>query len=383
VANQFDGIVARPDGSLIPGRVRFTERIAAVENLSTAPDDYVLPGFIDLQVNGAVDIDVMSADAEGLLAIAHALAHEGTTGWLPTAITAPLDKIEQVDTAVGEAMASQEHSAERRGGNLRGKRGATILGMHLEGPFIAPARLGAHPPHNLGFDDDAALDRILALESVRLLTLAPELSGALNAIRRLNADRVAVSMGHSEASWEQAQAGISAGARMFTHVFNAMRPLHHRAPAISGAALFPSSAYAAIIPDGAHVHREMLRLIWRMRGASGIVLTTDRVAPAGGNGAPTPLFGAVSRVEVRDDAARLADGTLAGSVITMLDGVRLMVEQLGVSVGEAALMASTNPAQVLGRKGLGRLAPGAAADLIVLDRELKLKAVFIWGREID
>ncbi|MGH7934773.1 MAG: amidohydrolase family protein, partial [Candidatus Binataceae bacterium] len=187
---------------------------------------------------------------------------------------------------------------------------------------------------------------------------------------------------------EQTRAAVTAGARMFTHVFNAMRPLHHRDPGVATAALMPSAARAAIIPDGVHVHPEVLRMAWRLRGADGLILATDRVALAGSDGynardAP-PLFGgALTAVTLNAGAARLPDGTIAGSVITMLDGVRLMVEQVGASVGEAALMASTNPAQTLGRKNLGRLAPGMLADLIVLDRELKLKAVYVWGREID
>ncbi|MGH8011505.1 MAG: N-acetylglucosamine-6-phosphate deacetylase [Candidatus Binataceae bacterium] len=382
MANHCEGLIAQPDGSLMPGRVRFADRIIAVEPLSAAPTDYVLPGFIDLQVNGACGLDVMSANVEELLTIAHVLAHEGTTGWLPTAITAPWERIERIDAVVTEAMAAQEHGAEHKGGAGRGTRGATILGTHLEGPFISPSRLGVHPKANQS-PDDVALDRMLTLESVRLMTLAPELEGALAAIRRLNADRVAVSMGHSEASLEQAGAGIEAGARMFTHLFNAMRPLHHRSPGIISAALAPSPAYAALIPDGVHVHPHVIRMVWRLRGAHGIVLTTDRVALAGADGTVPAMFGGGLHAQVRDGAARLADGTLAGSIITMLEGARLMVERVGATVGEVALMASTNPARILGRKTLGRLSQGATADLIVLDRELKLKAVFVWGREID
>ncbi|MGH7934828.1 MAG: hypothetical protein ACREQN_16925, partial [Candidatus Binataceae bacterium] len=202
MANYCDGLVARPDGTTAPGRVRFVDRIVAVEPLDSAPDDYVLPGFIDLQVNGAGGIDVMAANVEELLEISHVLAHEGTTGWLPTVITSPLERIERVDEQVVEAMAAQEHTAERRSGSgARGIRGAAILGMHLEGPFLSPVRLGAHPRANLPFDDDA-MDRILALESVRLVTLAPELDGSAEAIRRLAADHVAVSLGHTDATME-------------------------------------------------------------------------------------------------------------------------------------------------------------------------------------
>ncbi|HZC45886.1 MAG TPA: amidohydrolase family protein, partial [Candidatus Acidoferrum sp.] len=256
---------------------------------------------------------------------------------------------------------------------------AAILGMHLEGPFISPLRLGAHPALNLEPRGDA-FERVLAMNALRLISLAPELPGALDAIRRLTARGVIVSLGHTNATLDEANAGIAAGARMFTHLFNAMRPLNHRDPGVIAAALVPGPALPALIPDGVHVHPAILRLAVAARGKDGIIFVTDKVALAKTSGTEKNVGRA--RATIRDGAARLDDGTLAGSIISMLDGVRVMVEQAGVSIGDAAVMASTNPATLVSATDRGRIQVGARADLIVLSRALELKSVFIGGREI-
>jgi len=252
--------------------------------------------------------------------------------------------------------------------------------MHLEGPFISPLRLGAHPPLNLEPRGDA-FERVLAMSALRLITVAPELPGGLDAIRRLTAQGVVVSIGHTNATLDEANAGIAAGARMFTHLFNAMRPLNHRDPGVIAAALAPSPAIPGIIPDGVHVHPAILRLAVTARGRDGIILVTDKVALAQTSGTEKNVGRA--RATIRDGAARLDDGTLAGSIISMLDGVRIMIEKAGVSVGDAAVMAATNPAMLVGANDRGRVQAGARADLIVLSRALELKSVFIGGREIS
>ncbi|HTW88882.1 MAG TPA: N-acetylglucosamine-6-phosphate deacetylase [Candidatus Binataceae bacterium] len=351
------GLIALPDGSTRPGRVSFSEHLESVELTSEHAADLVLPGPIDLQVNGAGKLSVADASSDELIELARLLAREGTTAFLPTVITAELEQVEAADRAIAGARAKQNGRAD----------GAAILGMHLEGPFISSARRGVHPRLTLAPAGEA-LERVAHLSSLRLITLAPELGGARDAIVALVRRGIVVSLGHSEATLEQANDAIVAGARMGTHLFNAMRPIHHRDPGIA-AALLSSQAYAAVIPDGVHVHPTMLRLAVRARGAAGVVLTSDR----------TPLIG---DVKAKDGAARLADGTLAGSIISMIDGMRLMVERAGVTVGEVAQMAATNPAAVLGIADRGRLEPGARADLIVLDSELRLKAVFIGGREL-
>ncbi len=360
------GLIALPDGSLTAGRVAFSSRIERVEPLAAAGSDYVLPGLIDLQVNGTHGMDVMAASPDDLTDMSRYLAREGVTAYLPTAVTASLDRIAKVERAVAHCRAVNNDSFDI----------ASILGLHLEGPFISPQRLGVHPALMLDPAGEA-LERVLAMEQLRLLTLAPELPGALTAIQRANRRGVAVSLGHTDATWPQAQGAIEAGARMFTHVFNAMRPLHHREPGVIAAALTPSPAFAAVIPDGVHVHPQVLALVYRARGAAGMVLTSDKV---GTDPAASPAFSSASNGR---RAAHNSGGRLAGSLISMLDGVRLMVREVGVSVGEAALMASTNPARILALRERGKIEAGCVADLIVLDSALNLKAVFIAGCELD
>lgn len=367
---ELRGSIARPDGTCVPGRLSFDHRIRRIEAHARG-GDYVLPGFVDLQVNGSHGIDVMEASAQALGRLAEVLAAEGTTTFLATAITSPLTRIERVHDAIVEAMDAQP-------GRAREPLAACIAGMHLEGPFISAARLGAHPRLNLA-PHGAALRRILRLKRLKLLTLAPELPGALAAIGRLTARGVAVSIGHSDASLAQARAAIAAGARMFTHLFNAMRPLHHRDPGVTAAALARSPALAAVIPDGVHLDPAILNLIYRMRGAAGMIITTDKIALAQ---APATRLGPPARVRIERGAVRIDAPTLAGSIISMLDGVRLMVERAGTEVGEAALMASTNPARLIGLEDRGRLRVGARADLVLLGRDLSLKAVFAGGREL-
>jgi len=369
--HELCGLLAAPDGSEFRGRVSYSDRIQSVDTTAYNGDDYVVPGFIDLQVNGSHGVDVMTAAAREISELARHLAREGTTAFLPTAITSPIDRIARVHAVISAAMAYGADNAAPS---------AAILGMHLEGPFISPARLGAHPRFNLEPRGEN-LEQILTLEKLRLITLAPELDGAVAAIKRMSARGVAVAIGHSDATLEQAQAGVAAGARMFTHVFNAMRPIHHRDPGVAGAAMLPSAALAAVIPDGVHLHPEILRLLYRTRGAEGMLITSDKVAPARAD-SNVNFKMADKSIRIADAAARREDGSLAGSVISMLDGVRLMVEQVGLTVGHAALMAATNPARILGLTDCGAIRAGARADLLLLSSELKLKAVFVSGREL-
>ncbi len=365
------GLIAKPDGSLVRGQVTFTDRITALDPASHPSDDYILPGFVDLQVNGSHGIDVMNASVDELAILSRHLAREGTTAWMPTAVTAPIEKIDKVHESIATAFENSR--------NDDSADSAAIPGMHLEGPFISPLRLGAHPALNLEPRGDA-FDRVLAMRALRLITLAPELPGALDAIRRLTARGVVVSMGHTNATLDEANAGIDAGARMFTHLFNAMRPLNHRDPGVIACALAPSAAIAAIIPDNVHVHPAILRLAFDARGRGGLILVTDKVALAKTAGLEKKVGRA--RATIRDGAARLDDGTLAGSIISMLDGVRIMIETVHVSIAEAAVMASTDPANLIGANDRGRIAVGARADLILLSRTLELKSVFVSGREL-
>ncbi len=359
-----------PDGAIVAGRLNFDAAISSIEPSATSSSDYILPGFVDLQVNGSHGLDVMTASAGQLIEIAQALAREGTTAWLPTAITSPIEHIEKVHRAIAEAITLQQRD---------NSSGARILGMHLEGPFLSPMRLGVHPKLNLEPRGEA-FERVMALEHLKLVTLAPELPGALDAIRRLVARDVVVSIGHTNATFEEAAAGIAAGARMFTHLFNAMRPLNHRDPGVIAAALTSESSMPAVIPDGVHLAPEILRLIYMTRGAGRMILTTDKVSIAGTAAGTTMTMGK-AEARAREGAARLQDGTLAGSIISMLEGARIMVGSVGAGVGEVALMAATNGATLIGDAGSGQLQPGAISDIIVLSDALELKAVFLAGRE--
>ena len=374
-SGRLSGSIAMPDGSLFRGHLNFTDRFTSLDPDSGVGDDYILPGFIDLQVNGSHGIDVMTAAPEFLLTLARRLAREGTTGWLPTAVTAPLEKIARVHRNIESAIETSSHQSADTVPDY-----AAILGMHLEGPFISPLRLGAHPPLNLDPHGEA-FETVLAMNALRLLTLAPELPGATDATKRLTARGVIVSIGHTNATLDEANAGIAAGARMFTHLFNAMRPLNHRDPGVIAAALTPSRAFAAVIPDGVHVHPSILNLAYRARGRDGILLVTDKVVLAGTADNSSVTVGRAPAT-IRDGAVRLANGTLAGSIISMLDGVRMMVEHTDASIGDAAVMASTNPAILLGTPDRGRLQPNARADLIVLSPKLELKSVIIAGHEV-
>jgi len=368
------GWIARPDGSILRGHLTFTDRITSLEPAAQVGGDYILPGFIDLQVNGSHGIDVMASAPDSLFTLARRLAREGTTAWLPTAVTAPIEKIAGVHQSIADAIENSCRDADASADC------SSILGMHLEGPFISPLRRGAHPPLDLDPRGEP-LDAVLGMDALRLITLAPELPGAIDATKRLTARGVIVSIGHTNATLEEANAGIAAGARMFTHLFNAMRPLNHRDPGVIAAALAPSPALAAIIPDGVHVHPSILSLAWRARGKDGVLLVTDKVALAG-TANDSGLSVGRAPATIRDGAARLADGTLAGSIISMLDGMRLIVEKTDAGIGDAAVMAATNPAILLGASDRGRLQVNARADLIVLSPALELKSVFIGGREI-
>src|SRR5262249_14286634 len=272
----LSGEIAQPDGTLTRGQITFSDRIVEVHSAPTSSDDYILPGFVDLQVNGSHGAGVMTASPDGIAGIGRKLARGGTTAWLPTAVTATVERIEQVHVAIAQAAAlatEQEGPAEA----------AKILGMHLEGPFISPKRLGAHPGLNLEPRGEA-FERLRALPALKLVTLAPELPGALDAIKQLTGRGVAVSLGHTDATLEEARAGVAAGARMFTHVCNAMRPLNHRDPGVIALALAPSAARSAFIADGVHVHPEVLRLAWRAPGPPGILTTPHKVPRAGNRG---------------------------------------------------------------------------------------------------
>ena len=320
-----------------------------------------VPGFVDLQVNGFAGVDFLRADAEGFRRAGEALLESGVTSYLPTLVTAPEDTLLAALAEIPKDTA-----------------GPRVLGAHVEGPFLAPGRLGVHPADARRDPDPALLERILGAGRVRLMTLAPELPGAGELIDLLVSRGVAVSVGHTDASAAQAHAAFDRGARSVTHLFNAMRPFGHRDPGVVGAALARSDVTVQVILDGFHLAAETAAFVWRA-AAGRTALVTDSVAGAGlGDGSYT--LGAVE-IEVTAGAARGPDGELAGSVLTMIEAIRNLV-QLGAPLSEAVHAATAVPAALLGEQAIGRLDQGLPADVVVLDDNLEIEKVFVGGRAL-
>lgn len=309
----------------------------------------LVAGFVDLQVNGGFGHD-FTADPGSLWEVASRLPAHGVTAFLPTIITAPLEIYEAA-------------LAVTRAGPPPGWRGAIPLGWHFEGPFLAPERKGAHEAEHLRAPDQAAVAGWSRAAGVRLVTLAPELPGALDLVRSLRARGVVVSAGHSGATEEEARAGFEAGIEMVTHLYNAMSGLHHREPGLVGAALDRRAVHVGVIPDGLHVAPAALRLAARLK-PGGLVAVTDAMAALGCADGTYDLAG--QSVHVRDGEARLAGGTLAGSVLRMDQAVRNLRTLVGLSPAEAVRAATGTPARLIGEPERGELRPGGRADCVLL-----------------
>jgi N-acetylglucosamine-6-phosphate deacetylase len=325
----------------------------------------VSPGLIDLQVNGAFGHEV-GGDAQALRALAAGLPATGVTSFLPTLVSGTAD-----DYRAGAAALRAAAQAP----------GARRLGLHLEGPLLSPTRLGAHDAAAIADAPaalDAVLDGLLAQNSLSLLTLAPEVPGALRLVRRLREAGVVVSLGHTEATFDQFVAGIDAGATLVTHLYNTMRGFQHREPGSVGAALTDDRVTVGIIADGVHAHAAALNLALRAKGWERVVLVTDAVSATGRPPGTYALGGAP--VVSDGTTARRLDGTLAGSTLTLDRAVRVMIELGGAHVEEALSMATQVPARLLGREDLGRLAPGCAADLVLWDAAMEVEATYVDGR---
>ena len=347
------------DGSLVPGDVSLDGgRVAAVGLERSNGAGIAVPGFVDLQVNGFAGVDFLGTDADGYAAAGDALLETGVTAYLPTFITTEEADLVEALRAVPSAP-----------------RGPRVLGVHLEGPFLSPARLGTHGRDGRRDPDPALLDRLLAAGPVKLMTLAPELPGALDLIDLLHQRGITVSLGHSDATAAQAHAAFDRGVRTVTHVFNAMRPLAHRDPGIVGAALARSDVVVQAIVDGVHLDQDIVRLLWRV-AAGRLALVTDATAGAGlGDG--TYALGEMEIV-VADDVVRREDGVLAGSALTMIDAVRNLVAE-DVPLARALEAASAVPARILGLTEVGRLTPGGPADIVVLGDGLDIVRTVVGG----
>lgn len=323
---------------------------------------YVAPGFVDLQVNGGFGVEV-GDDPEAIRVLARRLPETGVTAFLPTIVTAPTEYYPKAITAFEAA---------------KDTIGARPLGLHMEGPFLSPARHGAHRRDLVENADPRLIDLFVNYGAVRLVTLAPERPGALEMISKLAERNILVSLGHTDATFEQFVAGVGAGARMATHLYNAMSPFTHRAPGAIGAALLDERVTVGLIADGIHSHPASLSLAYAVKHPARIALVTDMMAAAGMLAGTYALGG--QEVIVNDDSARLADGTLAGAIVTMDQTVRNMHEWgIASEVAPALQMASEVPAGLIGMPQRGRIREGEDADLVLLDGSLNVQATIING----
>lgn len=349
-----------PDGGLAPGVVEVDGGLitAVGRPEGPVPERILAPGFVDLQVNGHDDVDVATADGEDWARMDQSLVAQGVTAWCPTLITGP--------AASTAAAAARIDAARCRPGPR-----PEVLGIQLEGPHLT--RAGAHDATWFAPPTAEAIDGLPA--SARIVTLAPELPGAAEATATLVGRGVLVSMGHSEATLEDARSVVAAGATLVTHVFNAMGPLDHRRPGLAGLALADDRLAVSVIADLAHVHPSVLRIVARCKPRDGLVLVTDAVAWRSGT------LGS-SEVRLVDGVPRREDGTLAGSALTMDAAVRNLVDAGATDLPSALHAASGAPARRLGLTDRGVIAVGARADLVTLDHGIRVQEVWIGGSQV-
>jgi N-acetylglucosamine-6-phosphate deacetylase len=384
------GDVILPDRILSAGSVVIDEgRIVAIDprdrvapaggTIVDAREHYVVPGFIDVHVHGLLGFDTLDG-GDAVQSIAAALPRFGVTAFCPTTIACAPGELRTMLAAVRDARVAPHPDSAR------------VLPAHLESNFINPEYRGAQPlecirtmpgPATEGtFTGLEILDVLDAYRpDVGIVTLAPEMSGGLELVARLAGSGHRVSIGHSGATFEEANAAIDAGVRQATHLFNRMTPMSHRAPGVAGAALAREEVCAELICDGHHVHPAVCRVAIATKGTSGVMAITDGTAGAGLHVGQTARIGGRT-ITVREQAAFLDDGTLAGSTLTMDRVFRTIVMQFGLTLVDAAQLCATTPARELNLTGFGVIADGAIADVTVLDRGFRVMRTFIGGRQV-
>ncbi len=360
-------------GGFVHGSMGFTPegRIARIQGKAISEeaarasgDPLVLPGFIDLHVHGAGGRDIMEG-GDAAVRVSQVHAQHGTTSMLATTMTAPMEDL------VSAMQALTGICQQRAAG------GARVLGVHLEGPYINDGKLGAQPDFARPVATDE-LSQLNALAPIRLITMAPEVPGNMDLIESLCDAGYRVQIGHTMGTYEDGVLAMAKGARGFTHLFNAMTGLHHRDPGMVGAAL-AHAQYAEFIPDLIHVHPGAIRVA--MRSIPCLYCVSDSTAATG---MPDGEYSLGSHQVFKClGGVRLADGTLAGSTLTLDQALRNLVDSLGLSILDASKRVSTHAADYLGVVDRGRLAMGAWADVVVLDRDLKLQSIYVEGNSIE
>ncbi len=343
------------------------------------PDGTLIPGLIDLQVNGGAGVDCSRCGPDGFDVLGRYLAATGVTAYLPTIVSAPLEEMRRAIDVVASVMPQKAPSPETVAVE-RKATGPVILGAHMEGPYLNPLRRGAHRSQDLRHPslDEVAETIRRARGALRMVTLAPELEGAEPVVRRLVADRVLAALGHTDAGFDEMSAAAQWGARAVTHLFNAMRGFHHREPGAAGGALLTPALTVGVIADLVHLHPATLELIARVAGPARILLVTDAMAAAGMERGSFTL--GPQTIELRSGNPRLADGTLAGSMLQMIQAVRNFSATSGITFRDAVQAASLVPARLLALGRKGRIARGSDADLVVLDRDGRVVLTLVGGQ---
>jgi N-acetylglucosamine-6-phosphate deacetylase len=363
------GRILTPSG-WVHGSIRFEREIQEIQpELQAENAAYIVPGFIDVHVHGGGGFDTMDG-ADGVRGLARFHARYGTTALLATTITNPWPSVLNALGGVREAMDKPTFD------------GASVLGAHLEGPFVSPRRLGAQPPDTVLATPDL-VQAVIEPDVVRVVTIAPEMPNAIEAVSTFARANVRVSLGHTAASAEEATAALAVvnragGVSSCTHLWNAMGGLEGRHPGVAGAILADRGAFAELILDGHHVHTASFLTAYNAKPER-LMLITDAIRAAGLKDGPSELGGQV--VTVQDGIARLPSGTLAGSLLTMDQAVRNAV-QAGLDLENAVRLASTHPANYLGLPNKGRLEIRADADIVVLNDALEVQSVYVGGRRI-
>ncbi len=368
-------VVFVEDGRIVEIASQAARPVPAGVRVIDFADDVLAPGFIDVHIHGGAGHDVMQSSAEGMGAIEQQIASHGVTSYLPTTVTAPMEETLQALESLATAIEAAEKSGDAR--PLR----ATPRGIHLEGPFLSHAKRGVHPPEDLLKPSVEIFDRFwqAARGRIRIMTIAPELEGAIEVIQEASKRGVCVSIGHSNADLATSRQAVSAGARHATHTFNGMRPLDHREPGILGEVLTNPNITAEIICDGIHLDPVIVKLVLQAKGPDGAVLITDATS---GTGMPDGRYHLGHfEFEVKDGKA-VSDGKLAGSTLTMDHALRNTMRFAELDLQAALRPATLNPARTAKLEDIGVLRTGARADFVVLGATGELRRTIIGGRGI-